>query len=468
MIKSIYKETKNCVITAEGVSSTFITHKGVRQGCPLSPVLFNIFIEDLDEECRRKKLGGTVIGSEKIYSLKFADDVVLVADDKEGLGEMLKSLEKFASKNELEVNSNKTKIMIFKKGGRRGKDEKWSFKQKELEVVNRYKYLGCWFAANNSFRHHIRIQAGKVQKSINAAWGVIKRAKIDKLSQRIHVLDMLVSSVLLYGVEIWGWKVWEEVEVVQNRFVKMVLGLDRNTPAYIWRTESDRRKIGVQARKRAGMYIIDIAKMSDERWPKICLKEEIRNIGNRNPSEWGKEFQKALHEVGNGITLQLLQTNSDIELIKERMGEDNKIRIEQNYQEDWAGIEKSTYCDKYKYRKNQIGQEKYWNECSAKGWMKEQWARLRCGNIGKIWYGKSEMKDLKQCRICEEEEENIYHIWICKGMQDCVSNRIKGWLDHIKGPNIEIKIEEMLKGHLVKEACEFCNHFEKKARENKM
>lgn len=70
-------------MTNEGTSTAFRTHKGVRQGCPLSPVLFNIYIEDMDKECRRKELGETVIGSEKIYSLKFADDVALVADDKE-------------------------------------------------------------------------------------------------------------------------------------------------------------------------------------------------------------------------------------------------------------------------------------------------------------------------------------------------------------------------------------------------
>lgn len=88
----------------------------VRQGCPLSPTLFSLFIEDMDNIWERKNEGRTVMRGEKIFALKFADDIVLVADEEDGLRSMLASLERYVRDNKLTVNITKTEVLIFKRG----------------------------------------------------------------------------------------------------------------------------------------------------------------------------------------------------------------------------------------------------------------------------------------------------------------------------------------------------------------
>lgn len=72
-------------------------------------------------------------------------------------------------------------------------------------------------------------------------------------------------------------------------------------------------------------------------------------------------------------------------------------RKEQEIQLDWAKIDGSNYCSGYRKWKTNLGREKYWDEKGTSSEEKEQWARLRCGNVGKA--GNKGYKDTT-CRIC--------------------------------------------------------------------
>lgn len=98
----------------------FWTVRGVRQGCPMSPILFNLVLADLEEELRKVKWRGTRIGEERVYSLLYADDMVLIAEMEEEMKSMLERLEGYIDRKGLEINVEKTKIARFNRGrGRR-------------------------------------------------------------------------------------------------------------------------------------------------------------------------------------------------------------------------------------------------------------------------------------------------------------------------------------------------------------
>ena len=81
----------------------------------MSSTLFNIYVVGLEQELRKGQAGGIVVGERKVWSLTYAVDIVLMADREEELKEMLKRFKKFLKEAELELSTEKAKIVVFEK-----------------------------------------------------------------------------------------------------------------------------------------------------------------------------------------------------------------------------------------------------------------------------------------------------------------------------------------------------------------
>lgn len=93
--------------------------KGVRQGCPLSPSLFTLLLADMEEVLEKGGWGGVRLGERKVYTLAYADDIAVLAEDEEGMKRVMSKLERYLDEIGMEVNTGKTKIMRCRKGGRK-------------------------------------------------------------------------------------------------------------------------------------------------------------------------------------------------------------------------------------------------------------------------------------------------------------------------------------------------------------
>ena len=159
----------------------------------------------------------------------------------------------------------------------------------------------------------------------------------------MRLYDTLVASVLLYGAEIWGWKEYEEIERLQERYIRWTLGLDRCTPWYIVLKEVDREKMRIRTGNRACKFEEKVLESKGKRIVKACIKEKELGIGGSkkweirekyfNRNGWSVELIRRQHEKGNKVQQELIER--DREVLKQVM--ESKIR-ESNYNERYKWI----------------------------------------------------------------------------------------------------------------------------------
>ena len=101
---------------------------------------------------------------------------------------------------------------------------------------------------------HVRERVRNANKVLGIVWRIGERKFRYDFKRRIMMYDSLIKTMLTYGAEIWGWKEYEEVEKVQEKYLKWILGLDKETPGYIVREETKRKKMRIDLGKKAVKY----------------------------------------------------------------------------------------------------------------------------------------------------------------------------------------------------------------------
>lgn len=89
----------------------------------------------------RVKWGGVKLGEGRVYTLAYADDMVLLAGNEEEMRSMMERLEVYLDRKRMDLNTEKTKIVRFRKGGGREVKRDWRWKGKRMEVIKKFKYL---------------------------------------------------------------------------------------------------------------------------------------------------------------------------------------------------------------------------------------------------------------------------------------------------------------------------------------
>ena len=112
LLRNLYAGQKATVRTRHGTIDWFQIGKGVRQGCVLSPYLFNLYAEHIMRNAGLDETqAGIKIVGRNINSLRYADDTILMAESEEELKSLVMKVKEESEKVDLKFNIQKSKIM---------------------------------------------------------------------------------------------------------------------------------------------------------------------------------------------------------------------------------------------------------------------------------------------------------------------------------------------------------------------
>lgn len=197
-IKQLYDKASSAVLNQGLIGEMFHTSVGVRQGCLLSPTLFNIFLERIMSEALQDHQGSVSIGGRTITDLRFADDIDGLAGTEQELASLVQRLDETSSRFGMEISAVKTKLMT---NSGKPLTTKITVNGQELETVSQFKYLGSIITEEGSKTEVISraAQTSAAMAKLRPIW----RDKNIRLRTKLKLMRALVMSIFMYACESW-------------------------------------------------------------------------------------------------------------------------------------------------------------------------------------------------------------------------------------------------------------------------
>jgi hypothetical protein len=232
----------------------------------------------------------------------------------------------------LKVNVEKTKIMVFRKGGFLGKRERWSFNNQTVEVVNKYNYLGYTFTTQLSTKLGIEQLVQKGKKSLLCLLRVFQKYKEMSASTFFKIFDAKIQPSLLYSAEIWGTHRFDRLERVHLLACKRFLGVTVKCPNKMVYGDLGRYPLFINTFVYAIRYWLRLVQLPSDRLSNQSYNM-LLNLDANGKSCWVSNVREILCNAGfNFVWLQ--QGVGDVKLFLKVL----KNRLVDMFIQEWEGV----------------------------------------------------------------------------------------------------------------------------------
>ena len=368
--------------------------------------MFALYVNDCEMEFINNNCKAVELKELSLFLLMYADDMVIFSETKDGLQEMLNALYIYTKKWKLTVNIDKTKIVIFRNGGVVKDEDKWFYDDVQIDIVNKFTYLGIVLNFNGKFAVAQKKVAEQGRKAMFCLFSNIRQFSFN-YATLLSLFDTYVSSILCYGSEIWGFHKAQDVEKIHIDFCKRILNVKTSTPNVMVYCELGRFPMLVTRKLRIFKYWIKVLNNNN------CILHGCYNylydMCLKNPNDknnWVCNIRKELFHLGlNDLWYSQNSLCKDhIIVIKQRLCDIVK-------QEFDATLESSSKCFLYRYMISNFSLQSYlckpipdiYKKCIVKFRLSSHNLAIEKGRYSNV------NRNLRTCTLCIDDIEDEMH-----------------------------------------------------------
>ena len=269
LIAKLYWTQKTKIRHKNLISDPVKIEKGVRQGCVLSPCLFNLYTEHIFREL--EQIPGLNVGGRIINNLRYADDTVLLATNERDLQKLVDKTKTISQEFGLKINAQKTKVMVFSRSHPKPQ-ALITIDGRSVEQVQTFIYLGQMISDDGRSIKEVKRRIGIAKNTFNKMRSILTSMQISTAT-KVRLAKCYVWSTFLYACE-----TWTITKEIARRIDALEMWIYRRILRISWTRKKSNVLVLIDAGQRTRKLLAEVKKRQLKYYGHIRRHESIQRL----------------------------------------------------------------------------------------------------------------------------------------------------------------------------------------------